>query len=83
MVVSIELDTPAVTQQQVGQIEAVVNEKIRQQVPVAPQLYADKDDPLLAQVAVTLSEKWTKLVMWLAVWLVISQLVWLVGQLTG
>jgi len=47
---AIELDTPAVSQQQQEEIEQVVNEKIRQQVPVTPRLFPDKNDPQLQQV---------------------------------
>ncbi|KAL8559275.1 hypothetical protein ACOMHN_059966 [Nucella lapillus] len=49
MIVTIELDTPAVSQEQLENIEAEVNEKIRQQVPVTPRLYPDKHDPELQQ----------------------------------
>jgi hypothetical protein len=46
---SIELDTPTVTEVQLQEIERVVNEKILQQVPVVPKLFADKEDPTLSQ----------------------------------
>ncbi|XP_076455972.1 alanyl-tRNA editing protein Aarsd1-B-like [Babylonia areolata] len=48
-IVTIELDTPAVSQEQLEKIEVEVNEKIRQQVPVTPRLYADKHDPKLQE----------------------------------
>ncbi|XP_078501454.1 alanyl-tRNA editing protein Aarsd1 isoform X1 [Lissotriton helveticus] len=45
----IELDTPSVTAEQVAAIEAQVNEKIRQHVPVHVRVYS-VDDPEIEQV---------------------------------
>lgn len=45
----IELDTPSVTAEQVAAIEAQVNEKIRQHVPVLVRVYS-VDDPEIEQV---------------------------------
>ncbi|KAK7092875.1 alanyl-tRNA editing protein Aarsd1-B-like [Littorina saxatilis] len=49
LISTIELDTAAVSQEQVDEIERTVNEKIRQQITVTPRLFPDKTDPQLQQ----------------------------------
>ncbi|BFZ22576.1 hypothetical protein BsWGS_25615 [Bradybaena similaris] len=46
-IVSIELDTPLITDEQLNEIEISANEKIRDNVPVVVTLYGDKSDPEL------------------------------------
>lgn len=45
----IELDTPAMSEEQLQKVEQIVNEKIRDQVPVIPRVFEDKNDPTLKQ----------------------------------
>ena len=47
---SIELDTPAISEQQMNDLEASVNEKIRSSVAMYPTLYESVTDPKLKEV---------------------------------
>lgn len=51
-IVSIELDTPLITDEQLNDIEMSANEKIRDNVPVVVTLYGDKSDPELKKVCI-------------------------------
>lgn len=49
-IVTVELDTPTATEEQLAEIEKAANDAIRNNIPVAPTLYANKDDPELKKV---------------------------------
>ena len=49
----IELDTPKMSTIQMWDLEAALNEKIRESIAVTPVLYHDKNDPELLKVSFT------------------------------